>query len=238
MRKILIVGALAFVLMSCEQTIEQVPRTTVVVSVGSAGPALQALLNFLPEGLTVNVPSDWDTLSVETATMGVLVDAQPCTTATCIISGHQLNYDTTTGLYLPIDTTGLPSYMEINPGDGITVYSTEDTVSGSVPSCPGVVLTDPPDSLQAGTDLVLNWSYDSGTPDSVMISVKAPGHDTYNHIMAGSNTSYTVPGSQLDSAGVASVSVSALEFQWGLDGATPGSFILYTRSEFAPVVIY
>jgi len=107
-----------------------------------------------------------------------------------------------------------------------------------VPACPGVVLNAPPDSLQAGQDLPLSWSYDSDAPDSVMISVKAPGHDTYTHIMAGSNTSYTVPGTQLDSAGVASVSVSALKFQWGLDGATPGSFVLYTRSEFAPVVIY
>ncbi|MGB9590342.1 MAG: hypothetical protein ACPL68_05590, partial [Candidatus Hydrothermia bacterium] len=94
---------LTFLLVSCEKAIEKIPRTTVVVSVGSAGPALNALLQLLPSGFQFNPPADWDTLSLETAMAGVLVDGVPCDSATVNVSGTILPYDSTTGLYVPID---------------------------------------------------------------------------------------------------------------------------------------
>jgi len=70
------------------------------------------------------------------------------------------------------------------------------------------------------------------------VSVKIPGREAITEIMSGSITAYTVPGASLDTTGLASVSISSLVFETEMAGATPGSFILYTKSEFAPVVIY
>jgi len=210
----------------------------VVVSVGSAGPALNALLQLLPDGFQINPPADWDTLSLETAIAGVLVDGVPCDSATVNVSGTVLPYDSTTGLYVPVDSNGFPIFLQLGPGDPVIIYSPHDTVTGVIPQCPDIVGIVVPDSHQANTAMNVSWSYSGGTPDSVMISFKIPGRSTYTKIIGGQNTSFVIPSDKIDTTGLASVSVSSLVLETELDGATPGSFILYNKSDFAPVVIY
>jgi len=238
MKRFALAIALAFLLVSCEEAIEKIPRTTVVVSVGSAGPALNALLQLLPGGFQINPPADWDTFSLETAMAGVLVDGAPCDSATVNVAGTVLPYDSTTGLYVPIDSSGLPIFLQLGAGDPVTIYSPYDTVTGVIPECPDIVGLVVPDSQQANTAMNVSWSYSAGTPDSVMISFKIPGRNTYTKIIGGQNTSYVIPSDKIDTTGLASVSVSSLVLDTELDGATPGSFILYNKSDFAPVVIY
>ncbi|MGB9590610.1 MAG: hypothetical protein ACPL68_06960, partial [Candidatus Hydrothermia bacterium] len=67
---------------------------------------------------------------------------------------------------------------------------------------------------------------------------KIHGRNTYTKIIGGQNTSYVIPSDKIDTTGLASVSVSSLVLETDLDGATPGSFILYNKSDFAPVLIY
>ncbi len=238
MKKFALAIVLAFLLVSCEEAIERIPRTTVVVSVGSAGPALNALLQLLPDGFQINPPADWDTFSLETAIAGVLVDGVPCDSATVNVAGTILPYDSTTGLYVPIDADGFPVFLQLGAGDPVTIYSPHDTITGVIPQCPEIVNLVVPDSQQANTAMNVSWSYSSGTPDSVMISFKIPGRDTYTKIIGGQNTSYVIPSDRIDTVGLASVSVSSLVLETDLSGATPGSFILYNKSDFAPVVIY
>ncbi|MEO0180792.1 MAG: hypothetical protein ABIM74_07895 [candidate division WOR-3 bacterium] len=238
MKRFALAIVLAFLLVSCEETIEKIPRTTVVVSVGSAGPALNALLQLLPSGLQINPPADWDTLSLETAMAGVLVDGVPCDSATVNVAGTVLPYDSTTGLYAPIDTNGLPIFLQLGAGDPITVYSPHDTVTGVVPECPDIVSLSVPDSHQVNTAMNVSWSYSAGNPDSVMITFKIHGRNTYTKIIGGQNTSYVIPSDVIDTTGLASVSVSSLVIETDLAGATPGSFIIYNKSDFSPVVIY
>jgi len=238
MRRFALAIALAFLLVSCEETIERIPRTTVVVSVGSAGPALNALLELLPDGFQINPPADWDTLSLETAMAGVLVDGLPCDSATVNVAGTVLPYDSTTSLYIPIDTSGLPIFLQLAAGDPVTIYSPYDTVRGTIPQCPDIVNIVVPDSQQANTAMNVSWSYSSGTPDSVMITFKIPGRETYTKIIGGQNTSFVIPSDKIDTTGLATVSVSSLVIETDLVGATPGSFIIYSKSDFAPVVIY
>lgn len=237
MRKFLVSLTLAALIAGCGVE-ERVPRTTVLLSAGRVGPALTALVQMLPEGFEVEPPAGWDTLDVQTALAAVLVDAQPDSSSVVQVGDYTLPYDSTTGLYVPVDSEGVPVLLELSDGDPIVVYSPQDTVRGSLPQCPRVVGVVLPETVKVGSDFTVSWSYDGGEPDSALVAFKVPGRATYTVFLDGSQTSVTIPGSevQADSATLATVTVSALMLD-ALEGGTPGSYVLYSKSEVAPVVV-
>ncbi len=235
MKRLLVALGLALVLAGCGVE-ERVPRTTVLVSAGRVGPALTALVQMLPEGFEVQPPEGWDTLDVQTAAAAVLVDAQPDSTSTVQIGSYELPYDSSLGLYVPVDSEGVPVLLELQDGDPIVIYSPEDTVRGSLPQCPriaGIIL---PETVQVGSSFEVSWSYDGGEPDSVMVAFKLPGRQTYTVFLDGSATSTTIPADRVDTTGLGTVTVSALMLD-ALEGGTPGSYVLYNKSDVAPVLV-
>jgi hypothetical protein len=81
----------------------------------------------------------------------------------------------------------------------VTLGGVSSTCSFTGPEFPWVTLEQPADTaFTPGDPIHLVWSYDDGTPDTVHISVTG-GYDSDNLLedqLAGSETSYTIAGSE------------------------------------------
>lgn len=236
MHRFIIGVILVATLLGCQKAMEAIPRTTVLLVVGEAGPSLTILQNNLPEGAEVNLPQEWDTLSVQTAMGVVVVDAETDTSALFTVASHTLLYDTTTGLYLALDSTGIPSWLQLDPGDPVEVISSQDTATGQLPETPEIIITQVPDSVGVGQDITVSWSYSSGEPDSVMVDLSLGGQRVFSETYPGSTTSATIPGSEVDTSGAGIITITGYTLSVGaLEGATPLSTVIFSRSEAAYV---
>jgi hypothetical protein len=94
----------------CKKT--KVPHTSVFGVGGSTGPALRSL----PSNITPpTFPSFLDSIKYETAIFKILVDGQEDPNAEVVVGSTRLSYSSDKGLYMLVDSNGIPKPVDFPP---------------------------------------------------------------------------------------------------------------------------
>jgi hypothetical protein len=220
----------------CKKT--KVPHTSVFGVGGSTGPALRSLYSLLPSNITPpTFPSFLDSIKYETAIFKILVDGQEDPNAEVLVGSTRLSYSSDKGLYMLVDSNGIPKPVELSAGTEISIRTNKynESIKFSLPAL------NPPDSIavdtgiRVGDSIRVSWSSVSGV-DSIQVFFKLNDKDPYIKNLPPTATYYYIPSSYVSDTGTAFLMINALKYL-KIQDAIPPSTMLLIKGKAYPLPI-
>ncbi len=238
MKRLLYVVVLGTVLVSCKNKVS-ISHTSVFGVGGATGPALRSIYSILPSNVNLpSLPATFDTIKYETAAFKVLVDAQEDPSAQVSIGNTQLRYYQDKGLFMLVDSNGVPGNLNLSGGTLIKISTAKygENIEFTLPS------VNPPDSIAVdtifhgvGDSIFVSWNTTGGA-DSIQIFFKLNDNNPYIKNLPPTTTSYYIPSSAVNDTGTAFLMINVLKYV-KIDKALPPSVMLLVKGSAYPFPI-
>lgn len=224
---IVLVGS-AILLVSCKNKVN-VAHTTVFGVGGATGPALRSFYSILPSNITPpSFPSAFDTLKYETALFKVLVDGQEDPSAQVSVGSTQLQYRSDKGLYMLVDSNGVPLNVNLSGGTIVKIFTAKygENIEFTLPN------TSAPDSISVdsifhsvGDSILVSWNAVRDV-DSIQVFFKLNDKDPYIKNLPPTATSYYIPSTVVNDTGNALLMINVLKYISIEKALTPSTMLL------------
>jgi len=237
MKRLYFFLVLGLITYGCKEGVK-VPHTSVFGVGGATGPALRSLTAILPSNITPpTFPTFLDSIKYETAVFKILVDGQEDPNAEVYVGSTKLNYYSDNGLYMLMDSNGIPQSINLSAGTEIFIHTGkhDENIRFYLPEL------NPPDSISVDTGITVgdsirvSWSAVVGA-DSIQVFFKLNDKDPHIKNLPPNATQYYIPSSYVSDTGSAFLMVSALKYL-KIENTVPPSTMLLIKSSAYPLPI-